>query len=265
TVALVPSLVVVEVSPETLSLNILEKGTFKAIVTGSPDTQVRWSLNPDLGNVSEEGIYTAPSSIPTGQTLTVTATSLAVPTRSGSAQIILKPLSLKLIPSNATLGPSEMVRFSTAVDGTADKSIVWSVSGPGTISNGTYVAPASMATARTVIVKATSHADSAISATASVTLRPVVSVGINPSMATLTSGQQQAFSAPVSGSADTSVTLSLSGPGSISNGVYVAPTPISSSQPVTVTARSVADNTKTATARINLVPVSINVSPNRTT
>src|SRR5262249_14208713 len=141
----------------------------------------------------------------------------------------------------------------------------WSVSGPGTISNGVYVAPASIASTEFVTVKATSHADSSRSATATVAIRPIISVAINPATVALGAGQQQTFSASVTGSTNGTVTWSASGPGSISNGTYTAPNLISAAQGVTVTATSVADNTKTATAKINLVPISISVTPPRAT
>jgi hypothetical protein len=45
---------------------------------------VTWSVSPNLGTVSSNGLYTAPASVATQQTMRVIATSVADPTKSGS-------------------------------------------------------------------------------------------------------------------------------------------------------------------------------------
>ncbi len=53
------------------------------------DESVTWSLNPHLGSIDQKGLYTAPSSIPSSQRVTVTATSVADPTKTASATVRL--------------------------------------------------------------------------------------------------------------------------------------------------------------------------------
>jgi hypothetical protein len=87
-----------------------------------------------------------------------------------------------------------------------------------------------------------------------------VSVTVNPTSATLTTSQTQSFTATVSGTATTSVTWSISptGVGTLTpNGnsaSYQAPSSIPSQQTLTITARSTADTSKTASATVTLNP-----------
>jgi hypothetical protein len=87
-----------------------------------------------------------------------------------------------------------------------------------------------------------------------------VGISMNPVSAALTASQTQDFTATVTGTTNTGVTwvLSPSNVGSITTAgntaTYKAPATITTSQQVTLTATSVADNTKSAGASINLTP-----------
>ena len=85
-----------------------------------------------------------------------------------------------------------------------------------------------------------------------------IAVSVNPSTATLTAGQQQQFTATVTGTSNTAVTWSVSpatGAGAItSGGLYTAPSTIATAQNVTVIAKSAADGTTTGQASVNLQP-----------
>jgi hypothetical protein len=52
---------------------------------------VTWSIDPQVGSISSMGLYAAPLSVSAAQTVTVTATSAADPTRSASAVVNLIP------------------------------------------------------------------------------------------------------------------------------------------------------------------------------
>jgi hypothetical protein len=60
------------------------------MVLGTSNTAVTWSINPPVGTMSSAGLYTAPSSILTSQTVTVTAQSAADPTKSASGVVSLQ-------------------------------------------------------------------------------------------------------------------------------------------------------------------------------
>ena len=107
----------------------------------------------------------------------------------------------------------------------------------------------------TVTVTAKSVADPSKSASASINLSGAsVSVSISPTGTSLPGGGQQQFAATVAGSANQSVTWSLSGAGTLVNGLYTAPSSVSAQQSVTVTATSAADSSKSAQVTVTLVP-----------
>src|SRR5438093_6616949 len=102
-----------------------------------------------VGSISATGLYTAPPSVFTPQTVTVTATSLA-DGHTGMATVNLAP-AVTVSPGTVTLGPSELQQFSANVSGAFNASVTWSVTpNTGTISAaGLYTAPGSIATTTT--------------------------------------------------------------------------------------------------------------------
>ena len=82
--------VTVTVSPKPVTLLTGGQATFTAVVTGTANTAVTWSLSGGgalSGSTATTTTYTAPA---TGGTATVTATSQASPSRSDSATITVK-------------------------------------------------------------------------------------------------------------------------------------------------------------------------------
>jgi hypothetical protein len=80
----------VSVSPlGPVTLNQSQTQQFNATVTGTSNTAVTWSINPVVGTVSSSGLYTAPSSIASAQTVTVKATSAADGSKSASSTVNL--------------------------------------------------------------------------------------------------------------------------------------------------------------------------------
>jgi subtilisin family serine protease len=86
---------------------------------------------------------------------------------------------------------------------------------------------------------------------------PPITVTVTPPGATLSASQSQTFAATVGGTTNQAVTWSISPStlGSITaSGAYLAPSSIASQQTVTVTAKSLADNTTTGSAIVTLNP-----------
>jgi len=257
-----PPSVSVGVSPSSTTLSASQSKLFTATVTGNANTGVTWSLTPAIGSLSN-GLYTAPSVISTPQSVTVTATSVADSSKSASATVQLAPLGSVIVnvnPTSATLAASQTSQFSATVSGNANTAVTWSMTPSiGSLSNGLYTAPSVINNPLLITVTATSVADSTKSASATVTLTPPagggVSVGVSPSSAALTASKTAQFTALVTGSANTSVTWSMSPSiGTLSNGLYTAPSTISGTQSVTITATSVGDPSKTGTAIVQLMP-----------
>jgi hypothetical protein len=93
-----------------------------------------------------------------------------------------------------------------------------------------------------------------------------VSVSVTPATTSLVAGQQQQFTASVTGATNTAVTWSLNPAfGAVSaTGLYTAPVSVTSQQNVTLIATSVADVTKSSSSVITLTPttpVTVSVSP----
>jgi hypothetical protein len=86
-VSLVP--VSMTLAPAGGTLKAGQSLQFSARVSGSPNTAVIWSLNPQIGTISGSGLYTAPAKISTPRIVTVMATPVADASRSATAQVSL--------------------------------------------------------------------------------------------------------------------------------------------------------------------------------
>jgi RHS repeat-associated protein len=82
----------VSVSPAAASLYGGQTVQLTATVANTSNTAVTWLIAPEgVGTFSATGLYTAPASIATAQTVTITATSQSDPTQSAYATITLTP------------------------------------------------------------------------------------------------------------------------------------------------------------------------------
>ncbi len=111
---------------------------------------------------------------------------------------------------------------------------------------------------------ATSVADNTQTASAVITLLPTASVTILPAWAVLYASEPQQFTATTSNAGTAGVTWSVSpsGAGTIDGtGLYTAPASISSTQPVTITAASVANPTIAGSTTIYISPQPFNLLP----
>jgi hypothetical protein len=261
--------VTVIVEPSSVTLAPEASTAFEATVIGSSDLGVTWTVTGGAFVVHASGVeitYTAPA---VEGEFEVTATSTADPSESATAVVTVVPassVSLSLSPAAVTLAPGTTQPFTATVVGTSDTSVTWAAtcgSVAGTGSTVTYTAPASEGTCT---VTATSVADPSADASATVTIEvvPAATVAITPSAATLAPGGTHAFTATVSGLADTSVTWaatcgSIAGAGSTVT--YTAP---GSEGTCTVTATSVADPSESASATVTVATteqVTVSVTP----
>ncbi|MBZ5673344.1 MAG: Ig-like domain-containing protein [Acidobacteriia bacterium] len=237
----------VTVSPSTATVPAGGQQTFTASVTGSSNSSVTWTASG--GTISGTGVYTAGAA---PGSFTVTATSVADPTKAGTATITIpqpQPVQVSVSPTSATLQSGQTWQFTATVTGSSNTAVTWTAAG-GTISNNGLFAAGSTAGSN-FFVTATSVADSTKTASASVTIQspPAVSVTVSPTSATLQSGGTQQFTAAVTGSSNTAVTWTATGGTISSTGLYTAG---ASAGNFGVTAKSVADPTKTATASVHI-------------
>jgi hypothetical protein len=263
--------VAVAVNPGIANLPFLGTATFAAVVTGTANVSVTWSVQEgaSCGSVSSAGVYTAPNA---ASTCHIVATSAADTTKSGSATVSVTAVpvvTVSVSPATAATTTGGTLTFSAAVSGTTagqSTAATWSVpSGAGSIgaTTGIYVAPA---TPGTYVVTATSVAAPSKIGTATVTVAapaPVVAIAISPTTATLDACKGQVFTATVTNSSNTSATWRVleAGGGTVVNGIYTAPQAAGTYHLV---ATSVADSTKTVQATITVGAekvVSVAVNP----
>ena len=104
----------VSVTPPNPTLGQSQMQQFTATLQNSTDQSVSWSINPPVGSISTAGLYIAPTTIATGQTVTVIATSVADPTKLGTATITLQPSvsTIAVTPSNSTIAVGATQQFA---------------------------------------------------------------------------------------------------------------------------------------------------------
>ena len=89
--------IVVGVTPANVSATTGATQQFAASVTGTSSTAVAWTVSgigcsgTACGTISSSGLYTAPAAVPSPVTVNTTATSVADPTKSGSASVTIVP------------------------------------------------------------------------------------------------------------------------------------------------------------------------------
>lgn len=200
----------------------------------------------------------------TGNVVNVTVTGAAV--------------AVAVTPATATVPEGGSVALAASVTGTANTAVTWVVNGiaggsaaVGSITpGGVYTAPVPAPSPQTVTIRATSVASPSVYGQSLVTVAkpaPPVTVAVTPATASVQAGTSMAFTALVTGSANTAVTWSVNGVagGSVavgtitSAGVYTAPAAVPSPATVTVRATSVAAPSSFAqtTVTISAPPVPV--------
>jgi hypothetical protein len=180
-------------------------------------------------------------------------------------------VSVTVTPASASVPVNTTKQFAATVQNSANQAVTWGVNGVsggnstvGMIdATGLYTAPSGVPSPAAVTVQATSQATPTAVGTAIVTVAPPpppVSVTISPTSATVRVGRTVAFKAAVQNGSNTSVTWQVNGMtggaasvGLISSlGTYKAPPSVPSPNTVKVTAVSVADPTKSASAMVTI-------------
>ena len=252
------------------------------------------------GTISSSGVYAAPSVPPSPATVQIIATPQADPTKVASVSVsILPAINVLVSPTAATLPLGSAQPFQATVTGAQDSTVTWDVNGVVggnstvgfilnsqiTPDNTTYTAPKTQPAGGSVTIHARSNADPRISGSATITFTALLSVTLAPSSASLALNETQIFTVAVNSTPNQNVSLFVNGiaggnpvtgqicvtgsspcqPISASNSGsvdYLAPAGLPSPNPVTITATSQADVTKSGTARVTILPhVLVSVQP----
>jgi hypothetical protein len=167
----------ISISPLNATLSSSQSQLFTVTSNGASTSKIRWTLDPAVGTISAAGLYTAPASITSQQSVMISATSIADPTETACATVTLNPLpgvAVSVTPDGVTLAPAQSRQFTAVVTGTSQPSVVWTLSPAiGNISAaGLYTAPASISGLQNIIVTATSTADPTKAASANLSITP---------------------------------------------------------------------------------------------
>ena len=164
TVTVTATTVGVSISPTSGSVSTGGTLQLTASVAGTSNTAVSWSAS--AGVVSSLGLYTAPG---TAGTYSVTATSVADPTKSASATVTVTAttVAVSISPTSGSVSTGGTLQLTASVTGTSNTAVSWAASAGVVSSLGLYTAPG---TTGTYSVTATSVADPTKSASATVTV-----------------------------------------------------------------------------------------------
>jgi hypothetical protein len=270
------------------SLNVNQTASIVATLTNdSSNAGVNWSCAPagSCGTFSPTHTasgaattYTAPAS---AASVTITATSAADATKTASAtvNVTTPPISISIStapPSSLNVNQTASVAATVTNDSSSNGGVDWSCAPVGSCGSfspthtasgatTTYTAPASAAS---VTITATSTADSTKTATASVTITPLpisISITTAPPATAYINQTAPVAATVVNDTSNSGVDWSCAPAGSCgafspthtASGVATTYTAPASATSVTITATSTADTTKTATAAVNVVPLSV--------
>lgn len=286
------STVSISITSQILTVNPGDVTTIQARVTNTDNIAVSWSVScapvaSDCGSIRAstdvsssgvaDGLYTAPAVAITSSTVTVKAVSVADSTKSSFTTFQLAATAVHIPTPPSTINAGMSYKLSAVVTAT-DKSVTWStacaagVADCGSIgADGTYTAPAFVAQQSVVTVKATSVADSTKSDSFNLTLLPAIAVAVTPGSVEVVKGFSYLFAATTQndmqhvgltwavngitgGNAQVGTIAAMVDPNSVVNlrALYKAPANAPSG-PITITAVSAADTTKSGSSAVTLI------------
>jgi hypothetical protein len=195
--------VAVQVSPRSVAVNPGGSVPFTATVTGPAGNTrtVNWTADPAGGTIDSDGIFHASGALGTFQ---VSATSIADTTAIATASVVVTNdpvVTVTVTPRAATAVQGKTTQFASAVSGAGaiSTAVTWTIdqTNAGTVSaTGLYSASGGTGS---FTVRATSVADTRVSATATVTVTapPPIQVQVSPVPATVVASGTLQFAATV--------------------------------------------------------------------
>jgi hypothetical protein len=242
--------IVVQVTPNIAGVELGALQPFSATIlsAGHPDPTLRWSISGapcpnQCGTVDAHGNFTAPQILPSPASLTVTAQSVADPSKQASAAItITSHFSLTVsAPANVPTGASAAIvaTLTPAPNSNPSQALSWALSGPGcngsscgtlttitsqvvganpqssvatsSTATATYTAPSSAPSPNTVTISVTAQADPSKQAQATLAIAQGAGVSITPLTATLAANHRVTLTPQITGSANANVLWNVNG------------------------------------------------------
>jgi len=184
----------VTISPATVSVNVATSQLFQDAIQGGTNSVAIWQVNgmtggtDAIGKIDSNGLYHAPTTVPSPNTVSVTVVSFEDQKVSATSTVTITPSPTVMItspssPPTVTSGTANTVNFSATETGGATNTILWYV-GPvgglgvlggnatlGTISaSGVYSPPRTPPIGQTVTVTAAAEDSPTSTATLNVTI-----------------------------------------------------------------------------------------------
>jgi hypothetical protein len=235
--------------------------------------------------VADTANYTAPITVPQPDTVTVTVTPQADPTKAQQANItIVQGTGLSISPPTATLADNERITLTASLNGVANNGLAWSVNGvsggnatlgqicvtgsspcqsltSGTATQADYLAPGAIPATNPVSVTVTTAGNPSLTASAQITVINHVLVSVLPSTVILPPLGVQGFTATVLGTENQNVVWQIQGTGCTSSGLcgsitsagtYTAPAAAPTPNTLTVVAISQDDTSQSGSANVTI-------------
>ena len=260
----------VTISPEVVALGAGESRLLRAQVTieSGMSTDVIWrSANPSVAIIGQTGQLTG---VAIGST-TISAIAVADTTRRATATVTVVPVvrDLEVTPAvvSILMGQTRQLAASVSADAGLTRAVLWRSGNPA-VASVSSTGLVSGVTAGTAMITVIAQADTTQRVTALITVRAAPTVTVSPSSVTLGLGGQRALSAAVQAEAGVSTEVrwrtsnaliaSVSASGVVTAVTYGA---------TTVSAISLADSTRQATATIIVSPAvsSVAITPSAST
>jgi len=251
----VPTVNSITVTPTTGAVLTGGAMQLSATVQGTVTNKtVTWKTSG--GAISNAGLLIAPA---TAGMVTVTATSVADTTKSATATITVNAPtvnSITVTPATGSILTGATLQLSANVQGTVtNKTVTWTTSSGTVSATGLLTAGATAGTAK---VTATSVADPTKTASVTITVNAptVTSITVTPATGSIRTGATLQLDANVQGTVTNKTVTWTTSSGTVSaTGLFTAG---ATAGTATVTATSVADLTKTASATITVSAPTVN-------
>jgi len=174
----------IAVCPGTASVQTAGTQTFAASLANAASDAVTWEVdgvaggNSTVGTIASDGTYTAPSTLPSAGVVTIAAVYQSDSSVQGIARVTFITPTITVSPASISVQTGATQTFTASVSGSSNTAVTWQVNGvvggsatTGTISTaGVYTAPSNVPSAPTVTITAIPAADTALTATSSVTI-----------------------------------------------------------------------------------------------
>lgn len=284
TLPLAAQTISVTVAPTTATVTLTETRQFTPTVNGTTNKGVTWTVqgvsggNATVGTVSATGLYTAPATLPTGNSVKVRATSAADTTKFAEATVNLRnpqPVISSFLPTEFNPGSYTLTVVGTKFVSGAVVKLQNTAVATTFVNDTRLTAPVALPNAQQYCVIVENPAPAAaVSAQRCFTVAGPVSVSVSPTTATVRGGATRQFSATVRNTSMNQVDWLVNGilggnatVGTVAiDGTYTGPANISTAGGATVKvrARSKKEATAFAEATVTLqnpVPVISTVNP----